>query len=402
MKRIILLVFATVAVGGTLAAQNRAIAFDRNQPWAGVLEKARAAGKYVFVDCYTEWCGPCKLLDKNVFTNDDVADYYNERFINAKYDMEKGEGIALKEKYGVTAYPTLLFIDARDGEVVHRVVGAGDASHMLAQARIASEPRDNLREIKRRYEEGEKNVATLEPYLKALGAAGMRGERDRVVVEYLDRLSLEERLEEENWKLFETNATDALSAPAREVFAERQRFARALGAERVNRKLAALLQIASLAYFNSKEGDPPRFDEARHEALTRLVLEVEDDVAPACAVHLRAAGQAYRHEHDAMIETARDAFRYNIIRGRTKNVFYMAYLVKLRASPDKTAIAKGVALADDLIAVTPDAHTNASFHEIKAFLLDALGDTAAAARAREKGHASLRRDASPAAPARLQ
>ena len=49
------------------------------------------------MDCYNSWCGPCKMLAKEVFTDPDVAAFFNEKFVNAKVDMEKGEGPALKK-----------------------------------------------------------------------------------------------------------------------------------------------------------------------------------------------------------------------------------------------------------------------------------------------------------------
>ena len=72
-----------------------------------MLEQAKKENKLIFMDCYTSWCGPCKMLAKEVFTDPDVAAFFNEKFVNAKVDMEKGEGPALKKQYGVNAFPTL-------------------------------------------------------------------------------------------------------------------------------------------------------------------------------------------------------------------------------------------------------------------------------------------------------
>lgn len=90
--------------------------------WREVLKKAKAEKKIIFLDAYASWCGPCKLLQKNVFTKKSVGDYYNDRFINVKMDMEKGEGPALAQIYPLEAYPTLLFIDG-NGRVLKKVLG---------------------------------------------------------------------------------------------------------------------------------------------------------------------------------------------------------------------------------------------------------------------------------------
>ncbi len=78
----------------------------------------------VFLDCYTTWCGPCKFMAENVFTTKEAGDYFNKKFINAKMDMEKGEGIEIAKKYKVRAYPTFLILDG-DGNELGRVVGGG-------------------------------------------------------------------------------------------------------------------------------------------------------------------------------------------------------------------------------------------------------------------------------------
>lgn len=50
-------------------------------------------GKKYFVDVYTEWCGWCKVMDKNTFTNPEVIKLMNERFHNVKFDAEMKENI---------------------------------------------------------------------------------------------------------------------------------------------------------------------------------------------------------------------------------------------------------------------------------------------------------------------
>lgn len=90
--------------------------------WQEALALSKKENKPIFVDAYTVWCGPCKYMAKNVFTDKNVGTYYNENFINYKYDMEKGDGPDFATQYRVTAYPTLLYITA-DGKVIHRVIG---------------------------------------------------------------------------------------------------------------------------------------------------------------------------------------------------------------------------------------------------------------------------------------
>lgn len=99
--------------------------------WREVLKKAKAEKKVIFLDAYASWCGPCKLLQKNVFTKKTVGEFYNGKFINVKMDMEKGEGPALSEVYPLEAYPTLLFIDG-SGKVLKKFIGAPSAEELIA------------------------------------------------------------------------------------------------------------------------------------------------------------------------------------------------------------------------------------------------------------------------------
>lgn len=90
--------------------------------WATVVKKAKAENKIIFLDAYASWCGPCKLLQKNVFTRADVGEVFNKNFINVKVDMERGEGPQLARLFPLEAYPTLFFIEP-SGKIVKKVIG---------------------------------------------------------------------------------------------------------------------------------------------------------------------------------------------------------------------------------------------------------------------------------------
>ena len=97
MKKIILFIIVLVVVTVSAVAQNRNINFEQTKEWKKIVKKAKKEKKLIFVDCYTTWCGPCKMLARDVFTKDEVADFFNAHFVNAKFDMEKDtDGIMLK------------------------------------------------------------------------------------------------------------------------------------------------------------------------------------------------------------------------------------------------------------------------------------------------------------------
>jgi thioredoxin-related protein len=86
------------------------------------LQSAKAEGKYLFVDAYTDWCGWCKVMDKETFSDSVVGQFMDTRFVSTKINMEEGFGIDLAMKYRVSSYPHyLIFSD--DGALLAKLGG---------------------------------------------------------------------------------------------------------------------------------------------------------------------------------------------------------------------------------------------------------------------------------------
>ena len=105
------------------AYANFFVDFMRTDRLAEALDRAKAEDKLVFLDFYTSWCLPCKLMDEDVFTDRQFGDYMNANFVSIKIDAEAGNGPNLAALYGVQAYPTLLFLDT-NGRVRTKKEGA--------------------------------------------------------------------------------------------------------------------------------------------------------------------------------------------------------------------------------------------------------------------------------------
>jgi thioredoxin 1 len=103
------------AVKFTARAQNEqksphSIVFTTSN-FSGALKEAAAQHKFLFVDAYASWCGPCKMLKATTFHNKKAAEFYNANFVSISIDMEQGEGPQLAQAWGITAYPTLIVFD---------------------------------------------------------------------------------------------------------------------------------------------------------------------------------------------------------------------------------------------------------------------------------------------------
>ena len=69
----------------------KGIRFEKGLSWQQVLEKAKAENKFIFVDCYATWCGPCKQMERDVYPVPQVEELYNDRFISVKMQMDSSK-----------------------------------------------------------------------------------------------------------------------------------------------------------------------------------------------------------------------------------------------------------------------------------------------------------------------
>jgi thiol-disulfide isomerase/thioredoxin len=131
--------------------------------WKTAIRLSKSMNKPIFLDAHTNWCAPCKLMSRTTFVDKNVVQFFNEKFINLKMDMEQGDGIILAKKYGIKAYPTLLFID-NEGIMLHRGVGMKEVEPFLELAKEALDPEKRLAAWDNRYTKGERNPDFLKDY----------------------------------------------------------------------------------------------------------------------------------------------------------------------------------------------------------------------------------------------
>lgn len=99
-----------------MVAQNKGMVFEKGT-FAQALTKAKQENKMVFVDCFTQWCGPCHFMSTNIMPTDSAGNFMNARFVNLKMDMEHGEGPALQKNFKVKAYPTFILFNGEGKEL---------------------------------------------------------------------------------------------------------------------------------------------------------------------------------------------------------------------------------------------------------------------------------------------
>jgi len=87
--------------------------------FGAAVKQAKADGKVIMVDCWTDWCTWCKVLDRTTLSDKKVIEA-SRRFVNVKVNGDKSREFV--QHYRVTGYPVILFLDG-DGKEVYRVMG---------------------------------------------------------------------------------------------------------------------------------------------------------------------------------------------------------------------------------------------------------------------------------------
>lgn len=197
-----LFTFLLLITSLSLVAQ---IEFREFDDWNDALAAAEKENKFIYLDAYTDWCYWCKVQDKELFTQAEVADFLNEHFIPVKMNFEDSLGLVLSRKFRVWAYPTSLYFNP-DGELVHKHAGyTSEASKFIETGKNAM-----------RFKEGQRygfSSRNLEPnfpdfYIKSLVAPDNREKAAQEEVNaYLD--NQKDLFSEESWSvMYRFNLTE--------------------------------------------------------------------------------------------------------------------------------------------------------------------------------------------------
>ena len=161
MKRLFTSIFFLISI--ITYAQQEGIHFVHNSSWQQVLERAKKESKFILLDAYASWCGPCKWMAKEIFPKPEVGEAINPAYISAEFDMEKGEGLDLAKKYEVRNYPTYLFFD-QDGNLVHRSLGSMSAEDFIKVCKDALDSTKQYVTLRKKYLKGQRDSSFLREF----------------------------------------------------------------------------------------------------------------------------------------------------------------------------------------------------------------------------------------------
>ncbi|MGH1519672.1 thioredoxin family protein [Chryseobacterium sp. JK1] len=100
-----------ILIGISLSAQSKGINFQKIDLEAAKKIAAKE-NKLIFIDLFTTWCGPCKLMAKKTFTDPKIGEMFNKNFVNIGIDAEK-EGLSVAKEFKIVNYPSFLFLDSK-------------------------------------------------------------------------------------------------------------------------------------------------------------------------------------------------------------------------------------------------------------------------------------------------
>ena len=207
----------------------------RSISYAEALAASKAEGKPVFIDFYTAWCGPCKMMAKNIFPQQAVGEYMNDSFVCIKLDAEK-EGTEQAKKFGVNAYPTMIIVGS-DEQVIFTKVGANmDPDAFVAELKSGSNPELTPEKMQAKYDAGERSAELVSAYANHIYKSATENMRRRdeakmaqaqqVVDDYFASLTDAQRLEDENFFVYSYNyCNDPKDPKAQFLLSSRDKFA---------------------------------------------------------------------------------------------------------------------------------------------------------------------------------
>ncbi|MCX2492196.1 thioredoxin fold domain-containing protein [Pedobacter sp. PF22-3] len=194
MKKLFLIFLLLPFIG---SAQVKGTHFEHGLSWRQVKEKAKKENKFLLVDCFTTWCGPCKYMASTIFPQEKVGEFFNKNFVNVKvqFDQTKNDSEEVKSWYAdakamskefkINAYPTFLIFSPQ-GALVHRIVGGGEADEFIARAQMALNPETQYYTLLKKSESGNPTPQTLKQLAVSAEAAYDEENSEKFANAYLD------------------------------------------------------------------------------------------------------------------------------------------------------------------------------------------------------------------------
>lgn len=222
----------------TAQSQNQFI--DDGTPYKTALETAKLQGKPVFVMLYADWCPHCHKMKNEVFTDSKVMAFLNKNYVCVWKNIEKEEGIALKNKFNTKSLPTFLFLDSNE-TLLYILKGELNKEEFLNEANYALNPVLQLPYLEKEFLADPSNSNKFFNYLNTLRKGKDRTDLSIPTRIYLDTQSDAQLVSETNWRVIANGITDINSREFQYVLKHQKQFAAVASQNRIDRKVESIV-----------------------------------------------------------------------------------------------------------------------------------------------------------------
>jgi len=157
------------------------------QEMEAVQKRASDQQLMLFVDVYATWCGPCKMMDRDVYTDPAVAEYMNANFVSVRMDAECDYGRVYAAAQELEGYPSM-FIFSMDGEPISKVVGFTPADQLISSLKATVDGYKEIRIFQAKYQRGTLEEEEFAAYIAALRSMGNQKKADKLGDEYMEQV----------------------------------------------------------------------------------------------------------------------------------------------------------------------------------------------------------------------
>lgn len=222
----------------TVKSQNQFVPDDT--PYKKALEIAKTEGKPLFIMLYADWCPHCNQMKKEVFSDPNVMDFLKENYVCIWKNIEKEEGITLKNKYNTKSLPTFLFLDSNE-TLLYALKGEMKTTEFMTEVKYALNSRMQLPYLEKEFLSDPSNSTKFFAYLNTLKKGKDRTDLSPATHTYLNTQSDAQLISETNWRIIANGVTDINSREFQYVLKHQKEFAAVASQNRVDRKIESIV-----------------------------------------------------------------------------------------------------------------------------------------------------------------
>jgi len=219
-----------------------------NDGFEVALQRSKSEKKQILLFLYADWCSHCNKMKKEVFTNAEVANFITANFVAIAIDAEKGEGIRLKKKYGVNAFPSFFFLN-QNGETLYGFTKELAAEAFISEAKIALIPERQLPYLEQKFNNDFSNVDKCYAYITTLKKINI--DVSVPTKKYLQTQTDKQLISEANWRIIANGVSDIDSREFQYVLKNQAAFAKVSSSGRVERKLVNIVSELLRPFVNN-------------------------------------------------------------------------------------------------------------------------------------------------------